>query len=101
MVIVIQEPNSNTSRIKVYIGNTAIIGFLPLLRDIVRREMGPSKFTDAGTKNTMLETELQFTDTSDLRDQTNLLQKKELVRLFFAAVRVLLSNMCTFIENSA
>jgi hypothetical protein len=70
----------------VYIGRTAVIAFLPLLRDIFRHHIGPSKFTEYTKGGTMLEEELKSSGSAHLQDDTEMTQKKELVGVFFAAV---------------
>lgn len=80
-------PPSNLSLRLVFVGNSAIIAFLPLVRDIIRRRTGPSPFTECNYSNTMLETQLQPTCSTTLHhDEPNISRKRELVDVFFAAV---------------
>ncbi len=46
---------------RVFVGSTAIISCLPLLRSCFRRRIGPTEFTELTDDGQMLETELPLT----------------------------------------
>lgn len=50
--------------------------------------MGPSKFTESTGRNTMLENELNLGQVNDPGKDVDVAQKRDLVRIFFAAVRI-------------
>lgn len=72
----------------VFVGSTAIISFLPLLRSCFRRRIGPTEFTELTDDGQMLETELPPRAEHTGEDLLSLSQKKELVTTFFTAVNI-------------
>jgi hypothetical protein len=70
---------------KVYIGNTGVIAFLPFVRDVFRQYAGTSNFTEPDYSNTMLEVEVQSTQTPEMQPEVGLEELQECVRIFFSA----------------
>jgi hypothetical protein len=71
----------------VYVGRGAIISFLSFIRELFKRDLGVSDFTQQASHGTMLESVSSPKGQDQLPDTTTLKEKEELVHIFFAAVR--------------
>ncbi|KAL1955725.1 hypothetical protein VTO42DRAFT_8123 [Malbranchea cinnamomea] len=73
---------------KVYCGKLASLSFLQFLRKTLKRQMGPSPFTESDRKNTMLEADVSVHKQGSFKE--DLADKKALVQAYFEATGAIL-----------
>lgn len=81
------SPSTDSVPWLVYVGPGAIISFLSFIRELFKRDLGVSDFTQQANHGTMLESVSSSKGQDQLQDTTTLKEKEELVHIFFAAVR--------------